>query len=117
MIQAENTTSSRSPWPSLRGTDWTPTRETLHMWLQIVGKVRLAKAPMVNHWWQVPLYVTPRGLSTTSIPDGDRAFEMELNFCTHELTIDLEGGDRRVTPRTTRKPLSCSGASSHRPAE
>lgn len=92
-----------SNWPSLRVQEWTPTRETLHMWLQIVGKVRLAKAPMVNHWWQVPLYVTPRGLSTTAIPDGDRTFEIEFNFCTHDLTIDVEGGERRsvrLEPKT-----------------
>ncbi|WP_159618822.1 DUF5996 family protein [Arthrobacter zhaoguopingii] len=87
-----------SSWPELRLEDWTATRETLHMWLQIVGKIRLAKAPMVNHWWQVPLYVTPRGLSTTSIPDGERHFEIEFNFCTHHLTIDLEGGERRSVP-------------------
>jgi len=83
-------------WPSLRVEDWTETRETLHMWLQVVGKVRLAKAPMVNHWWQVPLYVTPRGLTTTAIPDGNTTFEIEFDFCVHELHIDLEGGERRV---------------------
>jgi len=91
-------TSGRPQWPALKVQDWTPTRETLHMWMQVVGKVRLAKAPMVNHWWQVPFYVTPRGLSTTSIPDGDRHFEIEFNFCSHELTVDLEGGERRVVP-------------------
>ena len=48
-------------WPTLRVEDWAATRDTLHLWLQIAGKLRLAKAPMVNHWWQVPLYVTPRG--------------------------------------------------------
>src|SRR5436305_1070346 len=55
----------RGQWPALPLEEWTPTRETLHMWLQIVGKIRLAKAPMVNHWWQIPLYLTPRGLTTT----------------------------------------------------
>jgi hypothetical protein len=49
-------------WPALRVEDWTATRDILHMWTQIVGKLRLASAPMVNHWWQVPLYVTARGL-------------------------------------------------------
>ncbi|BCI85879.1 hypothetical protein NIIDMKKI_10850 [Mycobacterium kansasii] len=52
---------STNAWPSLRVDEWTPTRETLHMWTQIVGKIRLAHAPMVNHWWQVTLYVTPAG--------------------------------------------------------
>ena len=83
-------------WPALRVEDWTATRETLHMWMQVVGKLRLAKAPMVNHWWQTPLYITPRGLTTTAIPDGPRTFEIEFDFCAHELRIDLEGGERRV---------------------
>ena len=83
-------------WPALRVEDWTATRDTLHLWLQVVGKLRLAKAPMVNHWWQVPLYVTPRGLTTTAIPDGPRTFEIEFNFCADELHIDLGGGERRV---------------------
>ena len=83
-------------WPALRVEDWGATRETLHLWLQIVGKLRLAKAPMVNHWWQIPLYLTPRGLSTTAIPDGDRTFEIEFDFCVHELHIDLEGGQRSI---------------------
>ena len=83
-------------WPALRVEDWTATRKTLHMWLQVVGKIRMDKAPMVNHWWQVPLYVSPRGLTTTSIPDAARTFELEFDFCVHELHIDLEGGDRRT---------------------
>lgn len=83
-------------WPALRVEDWTATRDTLHLWMQIVGKLRLAKAPMVNHWWQIPLYVSPRGLTTTAIPDGDRTFEIELDFCAHELHVDLEGGERRA---------------------
>ena len=83
-------------WPTLRVEDWTATRETLHLWLQIAGKLRLSKAPMVNHWWQVPLYVTPRGLTTTAIPHGLRTFEMEFDFCVHELHVDLDGGERRT---------------------
>jgi hypothetical protein len=83
-------------WPALRVDEWTATRDTLHLWLQIVGKVRLAKAPMVNHWWQTPLYVTPRGLTTTAIPDGARTFDIEFDFCAHELHVGLEGGERRT---------------------
>ena len=82
-------------WPALRVEDWGATRETLHLWLQIVGKLRLAKAPMVNHWWQVPLYVTPRGLTTAAVPHESTVFEIEFDFCVHELHIDLEGGQRR----------------------
>jgi Family of unknown function (DUF5996) len=83
-------------WPSLRVDDWADTRDTLHMWSQVVGKVRMAKAPMLNHWWQVTLYVTPRGLTTSAIPDGSRTFEMEFDFCAHELVIQVEGGERRT---------------------
>ena len=57
-------------WPQLRVADWAATRDTLHLWTQVVGKIRMAKAPMLNHWWQTPLYVTPRGLTTSGIPDG-----------------------------------------------
>ena len=57
------------------------------MWTQIAGKIRLALSPHVNHWWQVPLYISPRGLSTSAIPYGDRLFEMEFNFLDHKLEI------------------------------
>jgi hypothetical protein len=91
-------------WPALRVDDWTATRETLHRWLQIVGKLRLARAPMVNHWWQVTLYVTPRGLTTSAMPAADGAtFEIELDFCAHRLRITREGGAQReiaLEPKT-----------------
>jgi hypothetical protein len=57
-------------WPDLPLAAWADTRDTLHLWTQVVGKVRLALAPMVNHWWQVPLYVTCRGLTTSPVPCG-----------------------------------------------
>lgn len=81
-------------WPALRVDSWTETRETLHMWLQIVGKLRLAGAPMLNHWWQVTFYVTPRGLTTGSIPDGTRTFSADFDFHDHELRIDTDSGAR-----------------------
>ena len=56
-----NEKSAPPAWPALRVADWTATRDTLHMWTQIVGKIRLAHAPLVNHWWQVTLYVSMRG--------------------------------------------------------
>ena len=62
------TSPATTSWPSLRVSDWTPTRDTLHMWTQIVGKIRMAHAPLLNHWWQVTLYVSPRGLTTSTIP-------------------------------------------------
>ena len=64
MTNVATTTS----WPALRVEDWTATRDTLHMWTQIVGKIRMAHAPLVNHWWQVTLYVSPRGLTTSAVP-------------------------------------------------
>ncbi len=67
-------------WPALRVDDWTATRETLHRWMQIVGKIRLAQAPMVNHWWQVTLYVTPRGLTTSAMPSGDEGGTFDREF-------------------------------------
>jgi hypothetical protein len=83
-------------WPRLAVADWTDTRQTLHMWTQIVGKVRLARAPMVNHWWSVVLYVTARGLTTSTIPDGDRVFDLEFDFVEHRLIIRCSDGGRAV---------------------
>ncbi|MDA3628436.1 DUF5996 family protein [Saccharopolyspora sp. WRP15-2] len=84
-------------WPSLLVDEWTATRDTLHMWTQIVGKVRLVQAPMTAHWWQVPLYVTPRGLSTSAIPHGGRLFDLEFDFVDHQLQIrSSNGGERQV---------------------
>jgi len=83
-------------WPALPFESWRATCDTLHMWTQIVGKVRLALAPPVNHWWQVPLYVGARGLVTTAIPYGDRSFEMEFDFVDHVLAIRTSGGDTRT---------------------
>ena len=84
-------------WPALRVDEWTDTRDTLHMGCQIVGKIRLAQAPMVNHWWQVPLYVSTRGLSTSAIPHGSGLFDIEFDFFDHVLRLrSSSGGQRRV---------------------
>ena len=85
-------------WPALRVADWTSTRDALHLWTQIVGKVRMAKAPMVNHWWHVTFAVTPRGLTTGAIPDGNRYFEMTFDFVDQVLRIEVQGGERREIP-------------------
>ncbi len=82
-------------WLALRVTDWIDTRDTLHMWTQVVGKIRLAKAPMVNHWWQVPLYVSARGLTTSAIPHGGRIFDIEFDFWDQLLHIRSDDGGRR----------------------
>ncbi len=78
---------------------WKPTCDTLHMWTQIVGKVRLALAPLVNHWWSTTLYVSPRGLTTSAIPYRGHAFDCEFDFLEHQLVIRSSDG------RTARVPL------------
>ena len=79
-------------WPELPLAAWRDTRDTLHMWTQIVGKIRLAQAPPINHWWQVPLYVTARGLTTSPIPYGERVFEIGFDLIGHRLTIATSDG-------------------------
>lgn len=78
-------------WPRLPLKEWQDTYATLHMWTQIVGKVRLKQAPHINHWWQVPLYVTPRGLTTSPMPYGRRVFEVQFDFLNHELVVHAFG--------------------------
>jgi hypothetical protein len=80
------------PWPELKFEEWQDTLATLHMWTQVVGKVRMAQTPLVNHWWNVPLYVSARGLTTTAIPYGDRIFEIEFDFIDHQLVIKCSDG-------------------------
>ncbi|MEV5984485.1 DUF5996 family protein [Streptomyces sp. NPDC052051] len=82
-------------WPRLRVADWAETRDTLHMWTQIVGKIRLAHAPTANHWWQVTLYVSARGLTTSAIPYGTGVFDIEFDFVDHRLSIRVSDGRRR----------------------
>ena len=86
---------SNDRWPELTLTDWADTRDTVHLWTQIVGKVRLGLEPMTNHWWQVPLYVTSRGLTTSLMHSGERGVEIEFDFVDHSLDIRLTTGDRR----------------------
>lgn len=86
------TPGAQDGWPRLRIADWTQTRDTVHMWTQIVGKIRMAHAPMLNHWWQVTLYVTPRGLTTSKIPYVHGAFDVEFDFWNHRLNIRSSNG-------------------------
>ena len=79
-------------WPALPLEAWKDTRDTLHMWTQIIGKIRLKLAPPLNHWWQVPLYLTSRGLTTTPIPFGDREFDVTFDFIDHILIIQTSDG-------------------------
>ena len=86
------------PWPQLPLDQWEDTRATLHLWMQIVGKTRLALAPMQNHWWQVPSYVTTRGLATSPMPYGERTVDMELDFVDHLLVARASDGAVRTIP-------------------
>ena len=92
-----NAQSAAMPWPSLAWREWAATAETLHMFTQIVGKTRLALTPRQNHWWNVPLYVTVRGLSTSAMPLGDGdSLEIEFDFHSHLLTFRRSSGARKA---------------------
>jgi hypothetical protein len=86
-------------WPELNWGDWSQTADTLHLWTQIVGKTRLALSPLQAHWWNVPLYVSARGLSTSAMPYGDELLEIEFDFVSHDLRFRLSDG------ATLSKPL------------
>jgi hypothetical protein len=93
MTEALETSAAReAEWPALPFEEWRPTCETLHRWSQVVGKVRLALAPMENHWWQVPLYATARGLTTSAMPYGGRALQIDFDFIDHRLELRESGG-------------------------
>lgn len=87
-------------WPPLPLEEWKETYATLHMWTQIVGKVRLALTPLINHWWNVPLYVNARGLTTSLIPYGNTPFELAFDFLDHQLVLYTSRGLRKVLPLT-----------------
>jgi Family of unknown function (DUF5996) len=95
--------SSAADWPELPLGAWQDTCDTLQLWTQVVGKIRLAKAPMMNHWWQVPLYVTCRGLTTSPIPhDSGRSFQIDFDFVDHRLVIEANDGRRDGLPLAPR---------------
>jgi hypothetical protein len=89
-------------WPPLPLDAWRDTCATLHLWTQIVGKTRLALAPRENHWWQVALYVTPRGLTTSAMPHGERTFAADFDFLDHALTLRTSDGGTRLLPLVPR---------------
>ena len=88
-------TSAEAAWPALPLARWRDTRDTLHLWTQIVGKVRLALASPVNHWWHVPLYVTARGLTTSPMPIGGGSLEIRFDFVDHALWFETSRGEAR----------------------
>ncbi|HEV3513054.1 MAG TPA: DUF5996 family protein [Candidatus Sulfotelmatobacter sp.] len=87
MAHSSSFSDSSECWPALPMADWKDTCQTVHMWTQIVGKIRLELTPLLNHWWNVPLYVSPHGLSTSIMPYGNRSFEMEFDFLESRLVI------------------------------
>jgi hypothetical protein len=99
---ADYTAGRPERWPALPLESWKDTRATLHMWTQIVGKVRLRLTPMVNHWWNVPLYVTTRGLATSRIPYGERSFELWFDFIRHQLVLETSDGVVKELPLAPR---------------
>jgi hypothetical protein len=82
-------------WPALPYQAWQDTRETLHMWIQIVGKVKLELVPFLNEWWEVGFTVTARGLTTSTIPFGRRVFQVDFDFIDHRLDILVDDGTSR----------------------
>jgi hypothetical protein len=97
-MEHRSSQSTASDWPDLPLSGWADTCATLHLWTQVVGKIRLAHAPMVNHWWQVPLYVTCRGLTTSPIPYGARSFQIDFDFIDHRLTLRTSRGETETVP-------------------
>lgn len=93
------------PWPALPLSSWQSTRDTLHMWTQIVGKTLLARCAMQNHWWHAALRVSPRGLASPPVPDGGRVLDLELDLVGQALAVRTSDGQSRaipLVPRTVR---------------
>jgi hypothetical protein len=85
-----------SEWPAQPLADWSDTRDTLHMWVQVVGKIRLALAPPVNHWWHVTLFTTARGLTTSPVPCRGGTLEIAFDFVDHRLRFETSAGRTRT---------------------
>lgn len=95
--------AQNATWPELAVDSWTETRETLHMWLQIVGKIQEVSTPLINHWWNVTYEVSARGLRSRLMHSGDRGFDAEFDFVDHQLVLrSAQGGTRSIAlePRT-----------------
>src|SRR5215813_8606661 len=95
MSDTKMSDTKAASWPELPTEAWRDTYGTLHLWTQIVGKIRLARTPWLNHSWHVALYVTARGLTTSPIPDGSRAFEIDFDFVDHVLWVRTNDGHVR----------------------
>jgi hypothetical protein len=91
-------TSTEEIWPPLPFGEWQDSCETLHMWMEIIGKVKLALCPFLNEWWEVSFFVSARGLTTSIIPYGDGVFEINVDFIDHDLIIQTSGGASKQLP-------------------
>jgi hypothetical protein len=96
----EKRLAQNTEWPALPLAEWKETYATLHMWTQIVGKVRLALTPLINQWWNVPLYVNARGLTTSLMPYKSTPFELAFDFLDHQLVLSTTDGLRNGLPLT-----------------
>jgi hypothetical protein len=95
VVVQESAMSKHASWPALPLAQWQDSYATLHMWTQIVGKTRLALAPMENHWWQIPFYVTSRGLTTSPMPHGEWTLTVDFDFVQHRLLLERSDGTVR----------------------
>jgi hypothetical protein len=93
--------ASNEAWPTLPVAEWVDTRDTLQLWTQIVGKVRMVSTPLMNHWWNVPMYVTSRGLTTTLIARHGRGFQIDLDLLADRLDISVSDGTSASMPLTS----------------
>jgi hypothetical protein len=102
LVSRDDFTTKPESWPALPLEARQDTYATLHMWTQIVGKVRLAQSPLVNHWWEVPLYISARGLTTSAIPYRRGIFEVEFDFLQHNLVIQTSQDQVKTIPLAPR---------------
>jgi hypothetical protein len=107
-MNGRHSNAAAAAWPPLG--EWRDTRETLQRWTQIVGKTRLALSPPENHWWHIALYVTPRGLTTSSMPFDDRTFAVDFDFLTHRVEVRVDDGTSRAVPLVPQSVADFYGA-------
>src|SRR5207237_1196035 len=95
MSTTQQETQSTEKWPQLDYDGWKETKDTLHLWTQMVGKIRLALSPPENHFWNVALYMVPTGLTTSPIPYGSEAFSIDFDFLNQQLLLKTSLGEER----------------------
>ena len=98
--------ATKDVWPNLEFSEWQDTCATLHLWTQVVGKIRLKLAPMVNHWWQVTLYVTARGLTTSAMPYRGALLQIDFDFCRSPAGVAYQRWSSRTVSRSRRRPVA-----------